>query len=258
MKRCFKICLVLLLVTFSLSGQEIPEPMSPPRLVNDFSNIFNESQKNDLEQMLRNYNDTTSTQIYVVTVNDLQGYAVSDYAARMGEKWGIGQKDKNNGVLILIKPRIGNERGQVFIATGYGVEHILTDGRCGRIIDNYMMPYLQQGDYYGASKAAAEVIIQYLSGEFSADNEEEQYSTASLIFNIIFIVGIIYLFYRISKNNGGGRGKGSSGGRGGFGGFGGFGGGFGGGRSSGGGGGGGSFGGGGGGSFGGGGAGRSF
>lgn len=250
MKHCSKLIISLLLITLSLSGQDIPEPMSPPRLVNDFSNIFDNSQRNDLEQMLRNYNDTTSTQIYVVTVNDLQGYAVSDYAVQMGEKWGIGQKDKNNGVLILIKPRIGNNRGQVFIATGYGVEHILTDGRCGRIIDNYMIPYLQDGDYYNASKSAVQVIIEYLSGEFDADKEEEGYSTMSLIFNILFIIGIIYLLYKISKNNGSGGNSSSRGG--------GFGRGYRGYNSSGRSGGGVSFGGGGGGSFGGGGAGRSF
>ena len=116
--------------------------------VNDFSNTFTSEQREDLERILLAYNDSTSTQIYVVTVDDLKGYDISDYAARLGQKWGIGQKDKNNGVLILIKPRIGNERGRVFIATGYGVEHILTDGRVGRIIDQYMIPYLQNGDVY--------------------------------------------------------------------------------------------------------------
>jgi uncharacterized protein len=219
--------------------------MSPPRLVNDFAQTFDTSQRNELELILKAYNDSTSTQIYVVTVTDLQGYAVSDYAARLGEKWGIGQKDKNNGVLILIKPRIGNERGQVFIATGYGVEHILTDARCGRIIDQYMIPYLQSGDYYNATKAAALAIIKYLAGEFQAD--EENYSGSSLIANIVLVVVILLILYIAFKNNKGGP---SSGGRwrGG-----GFGGGFGGWSS-----GGGSFGGGGGGSFGGGGAGRSF
>lgn len=251
MKLIIKTLLFFFCITLSVQAQDLPDPMSPPRLVNDFAGIFEPAQQNDLEQMLRNYNDTTSTQIYVVTVTDLQGYDVSDYAARMGEKWGIGQKGKNNGVLILIKPRIGNERGRVFIATGYGVEPILTDARCGRIIDNYMMPYLQNGDYYGASKAAAEVIIQYLSGEFKADEAQDSVPIGVILPIVIFIIIII-----INIAKGGGKG-GSSGGRGGrgfyppiFG--------SGGGRSGGGSWGGGGFGGGGGGSFGGGGAGRSF
>lgn len=254
MKQAVKIFIFLIFACVSLQAQDdLPEPMSPPRLVNDFSQTFSESQRNDLEQILRAYNDSTSTQIYVVAIADLNGYDVSDYAARLGEKWKIGQKDKNNGVLILIKPRIGNERGRVFIATGYGVEHILTDARVGRIIDNYMMPYLQDGDYFNASKAAIEAIIKYLSGEFKADGEDDESSVVPILIQIIVILFILLLLYFGSRNNKGGSNKGKGSGP--WGGF--FGGGFGGGRS-GGGWGGGSFGGGGGGSFGGGGAGRSF
>lgn len=248
MKYTVKIFFIFLLAYISVHAQDdLPKPMSPPRLVNDFAQIFDSSQLNDMEHTLRAYNDSTSTQIYIVTVKDLKGYDISDYATRLGENWGIGQKEKNNGVLILLKPRIGNERGRVYIATGYGVEPILTDGRTGRIIDNYMMPYLQNGDYYNACKAAIGVIIQYLSGEFQADEEDH---SGELIANILIAIFVIFIIYIATKNNKGGP---SSGGRrpwgGGFGGFGG-------GRSGGWGGGG--FGGAGGGSFGGGGAGRSF
>lgn len=239
------------LVSVSLQAQDdLPEPMSPARLVNDFAQTFDEVQKNDLEQILRAYNDSTSTQIYIVTVTDLKGYDVSDFAIRLGEKWGIGQKDKNNGVLILIKPRIGNERGRVFIATGYGVEPILNDARVGRIIDQYMMSYLQSGDYYNASKAAIGAIIKYLAGEFQADDNEDS-SIAPVIIQLIVILLILFFLYLGNKNGRGGSSGGSSRPWGGF-----FGGGFGGGSRGGFGGGG--FGGAGGGSFGGGGAGRSF
>jgi uncharacterized protein len=111
----------LLLPNISWS-QDIPAPMNPPRLVNDFAGILRGEERDALESMLRGYHDTTSTQIYVVTVNDLAGYDISDYAFRLGEKWGVGQKGKNNGVVILIKPKVGNQKGQAFIATGYGME----------------------------------------------------------------------------------------------------------------------------------------
>lgn len=261
MKHSLKLLIFfLLLATFSLQAQDdLPQPMERSGeffLVNDFSKIFSDGQRDNLEQTLKAYNDSTSTQIYVVTVDDLKGYDVSDYAARLGEKWGIGQKDKNNGVLILIKPRIGNERGRIFIATGYGVEHILTDARCGRIIDEYMIPYLQNGDYYTASKEAVGAIIKYLSGEFQADQDDESFGP--IIANIIIVLVVLLFLYISYKGNKGGPSSGSNRRGGGFGGgFGGWGGGSGrsgGGWSSGGG----SFGGGGGGSFGGGGAGRSF
>ena len=254
MKTKFHILILLFLAPLlSMAQDDLPDPMSPPRLVNDFAQTFSPAQQQDLELILRAYNDSTSTQIYVVTVSDLQGYDVSDFAIRLGEKWGIGQKDKNNGVLILIKPRIGNERGQVFIATGYGVEAVLTDGRTGRIIDQYMMPYLQNGDYYNAAKAAIGAIMKYLSGEFQGEGDGNDMPVSAIISNVLLILFVLFMLYLAGRNNRGG-GSGSSGGNRPWGGFwGGWGGGSSGGWGSGGG-----FGGGGGGSFGGGGAGRSF
>ena len=70
---------------------------------------------------------TTSTQVYVVIVNDLAGYDISDFAVRIGEKWGVGQKGSDNGIVIAIKPKIGNERGQAYIAIGYGLEDVIPD-----------------------------------------------------------------------------------------------------------------------------------
>ena len=85
-----KILLVLaLLFGTQVHSQDIPEPMNPPRLVNDFAGLLSESEWNALEGKLRTYHDTTSTQIYVVIVSDLQGYDISDYAFRLGEKWGV-------------------------------------------------------------------------------------------------------------------------------------------------------------------------
>lgn len=240
----------LVLFPIVVFGQDIPEPMSPPRLVNDFAGIFSNDEKAKLEKMLLDYNDSTSTQIYVVSVNDLGGYAASDYAFRLGEKWGIGQKSKNNGAVILIKPKIGNSRGDVFIATGYGLEEKLNDARIGRIIDNYMIPSFRQNDYYTGTKDAVQAMINYLSGQFQADPDEDGApSTTETVISIILILLFIYFMSKINRNNRGNR----SSGRGFFppiiGGFGG--GSFGSGSRGG-------FGGGGGGSFGGGGAGRSW
>lgn len=251
-----KILLFLTLMFLPLLGQDIPEPMdNPKRLVNDFAGIFSDEQYESLEHVLRAYNDTTSTQIYVVTVTDLQGYAASDFATTLGQRWGVGQEGKDNGLVILIKPRIGNSRGDVFIATGYGVEHVLNDARVGRIIDDYMIPYFAHGDYYTGTYQAVEVIIQYLSGEFEGDPTGEDLP-AGAILALLIILALFFISYTRGPKDNNHRGGNSSRGGGVF---------FpplGGGRSSGGWGGGGfgggGFGGGGGGSFGGGGAGRGF
>lgn len=236
-----------------LAQDDLPNPMSPPRMVNDFTGTFSSSQVSNLEEKLRSFHDQTTVQIYVVTVNTFGGDAGYNYAARLGEKWGIGQKGKDNGVLILIKPKTEEERGNVFIAPGYGLEAILNDSYCGRIIDNEMIPYLKENDYYTATDKAVDAIIQRIQSSEESVSEDGQVvrtmpkdnSTswgeiflACVIFPLFIICMIIFPRFRsvvfyillIFLRSGGGSGKGGGG----------------------------SFGGGGGGRFGGGGAGRSW
>ncbi len=182
---------VLLCVSFVLMAQDIPNPMRPYRLVNDFANVFSNSEKQALENKLLMYNDTTSTQIYVVTVSDLGGYPVSDYAFKLGEKWGIGQSGKDNGLVILLKPKIGNSRGQAFVATGYGLESYITDAFAGRIVRNYMIPYFQDDDYFGGVNAAVDVVIAKLSGEFDVDAVQHRGIPGWVIVLIMLIIFIV-------------------------------------------------------------------
>lgn len=123
MKR--SVLIFFICITSFLQAQDLPEPMRPKRIVNDFTQLFSPQQQQALEQKLRNFNDTSSTQIAIVTVPTLQGYAPSDYAQRLAEKWGVGQKGKDNGVLLLIKPKSRTEKGQVAIAVGYGLEGVI-------------------------------------------------------------------------------------------------------------------------------------
>ena len=179
--------------------------MDPPRLVNDFVGLLNQNEWNSLEKKLRDYHDTTSTQIYIVIVNDLQGYDVSDYAFRLGEKWGIGQKSKNNGVLILVKPKVENERGDAFIASGYGLEDVIPDITCGHIVNREMIPFFKQNQYYQGLDAATTTIINLAKGKFTADQYNKRKSSGggvgAIIFIIIFIV-LALIFRGNSRNKG--------------------------------------------------------
>ena len=191
-KSKYFLTLIMLQIVLGVSAQEIPEPMVPYRLVNDFAGLFSSAEKEALEQKLLAYNDTTSTQIYVVTVSDLGGYAASEYAFRLGEAWEIGQKSKNNGAVILIKPKIGNSRGQAFIATGYGLEARINDAYAGRIVRNDMIPYFIEEDYFGGVNAAVDVMIARLSGEFAADAQSDEGIPPFAV--IVIIIGLIILF----------------------------------------------------------------
>ena len=213
MKLFWKIIQQLIFSLFllqSVVAQDIPAPMSPPRLVNDFANIFSETEKQALESKLLTYNDTTSTQIYVVTVNDLNGYAVSDYAFRLGEKWQIGQKSKDNGAVILIKPKIDNSRGEAFIAVGYGLEAQINDAYAGRIVRDRMIPYFKSDDYFSGVNAAIDTMTKRLSGEFDPDMKEADEGPSPFTI-IIFVILFITFITLISKKGGGNQNSGGDG-----------------------------------------------
>jgi len=188
----------LLLLSISGIAQEFPEPMKPARIVNDFTGLFTPQQNKALEQKLRNFNDTSSTQIAVVTIPSLQGYDPDDYAQRLAEKWGIGQKGKDDGMLVLIKPKTQRERGQVAIAVGYGLEGVIPDAIASRIIRQEILPQFQQGNYYAGVNQATNVLMKLSGGEFTA----EQYagkkgrSTASWIILPFLIIFLVSLFTR--------------------------------------------------------------
>ena len=210
LKRKTLLLFSIILISTGALAQDIPEPMVPFRLVNDFAGVFSSAENSALEQKLLAYNDSTSTQIYVVTVNDLGGYATSDYAFRLGEKWEIGQKSKDNGAVILIKPKIGNSRGQAFIATGYGLEARINDAYAGRIVRNEMIPYFIEDDYFGGVNAAVDAMIARLSGEYIAENEGEGgvFPALFLIIGMIAIIVIVIIIAGKGNNNNGDGGSG--------------------------------------------------
>ena len=131
-----------------LSAQDIPERPVPPRLVNDFAGMLSGQEAEILEQKLTAFNDSTSNQIAVVTVPSLNGYDLMDYAQRLGEKWGIGQRDLNNGILILVKPKTADSGGEITIVQGYGLEGAIPDLTCSRIIDYEILPAFREADYF--------------------------------------------------------------------------------------------------------------
>jgi uncharacterized protein len=183
-------------VVFTCHAQQIPNRPTPPRLVNDYTNTLNSSQEHYLEQKLRNYNDTTSTQIAVVFVNDLQGTTAADFAYQLGEQWGVGTKE-NNGIVILVKPK-NETKGEVFISVGYGLEQYIPDAMAKRIIENQMIPNFKNNDYFTGVNNAVDSIIKLASGGFSSDNEDEDAAFAALM---IIIIGMTAMILYISLAN---------------------------------------------------------
>ena len=199
--------LVFLFCTISISrvlAQKIPDRPVPPRLVNDFAGMLKSEEVNMLERKLVAFNDSTSTQIAIVIVPSLGGFDISDYTQRLAENWGIGQKGKNNGVLILIKPKTADSGGKVKIAQGYGLEGAIPDLTCGEIVDKEILPAFKEGDYVGGLDKATNTLMSLARGEFSADDysKRAKKGTGRVPFGaILFIVFIIIAM--ISRGSGG-------------------------------------------------------
>jgi uncharacterized protein len=202
---------------FSLTSNaqdEFPARPEPPRLVNDFAGVLSTEQVASLENKLVNFYQKTSTQIAIVTVKSIAGYDKADYAQKLSEKWGIGQKGKNNGILILVKPKMAQERGEVFVAVGYGLEAVVPDAVAREaLVGAELIPAFKQNDYFTGLDKSTDVLISLTSGEFTAD----QYVKATKKggksggpggFFVIMVILIIFFIFR--RRGGNSRGLGTT------------------------------------------------
>ncbi|MEP6949368.1 MAG: TPM domain-containing protein, partial [Ginsengibacter sp.] len=192
----------LLLFANRIIAQKIFDKPNPPQAVNDFGNFLEPFQREALEKKIRDYNDSTSSAIVIVTVPDLQGYDISELALKYLRDWGIGTKDKNNGVLILVSKAERKAR----IETGYGMEGVLPDVTAGQIIDERMVPYFKENDYYRGFDNAVDAIIQAAAGEYKADPAHKKGGGPSFK-TIIFLVVIFFVIISFLRGGGGGGGS---------------------------------------------------
>jgi uncharacterized protein len=191
-------------------------------MANDFAGVFATNELAELEAFLNDVKEKTTAEIAVVTLQTLDGGEVNDFANRLVERWGIGKKDKDNGILLLA---VIQDR-KIKIEVGYGLEGILTDAKVGRILDEQVMPSFRE-DKYGrglanGARAMAEVIAQdagiqltnTMASASSATTEEAQPASlgdvlAALIFIGLFVT-IMIVFAKKGKLSGGSGGSGSS------------------------------------------------
>jgi uncharacterized protein len=201
--------IVLALLLLSLgsyrAGAQDPRTLKQPdRLVNDYASLLSADDVQRLESKLVAFDDSTSTQITVVIVSDLNGYDKMEYAHILGSTWKAGQKGKDNGAIILVKPKTEGSDGQVFIEPGYGLEGVIPDLVCNDIIEREMIPRFKENDYYGGINAATDVIMALASKEYSAaDYAGRKHSSGKGTGSIAIIIVIILIFIisGASRNN---------------------------------------------------------
>ena len=200
----------LLILVFFLSGIyanaqfTIPKVPSFQTSVYDYADVLNPTEEKELENKLVRYSDSTTTQIVVITIDDLKGESIGLLTPRWAQEWGIGQEKEDNGILILLSK---NDR-EIWISPGYGVEDRLTAGINGELIRNIIIPEFKAGSYYTGLDKGADAIFDVLKGKYKGSRKEK--SKSFPILPIIIFVFILILI--ISKAKGGGGRSGGSGG----------------------------------------------
>ena len=203
-RRLMTVALLLCVTALAAMGQ-VPERPNPPRLVNDFAGILGDCQW--LEDSLERIAMETSNQICVVTMNDFGGSDKAWMAYSIGEKWGVGKKGNNNGVVILIKPKTEDSKGEAFIAPGYGLEGAITDATSARIVNQEMIPYFKENDYLGGVWAGAQVVRDLATGEYNEEDYAQQDDDGALFGLIMFILIFAFFLYLAHKSNQGNNGN---------------------------------------------------
>ncbi|HEY0283540.1 MAG TPA: TPM domain-containing protein [Rhizomicrobium sp.] len=237
--HAFLVALIGVVVAVGAAGAAPSFPPLTGRVV-DEAGILSQAAQGRLTALLAEHERQTGNQIVVATVKSLQGEDIAEYGVQLGRAWGIGQKGKNTGALVIVSPSSRDVR----IEVGYGLEGDLTDAQSKLIIENTMLPFFKKGDYDSGLLAGTVQILQALGGKptgaESIPQPESQPDGAGAIpiFVLLIILWAVFgrffwpLFFLGGIGRGGGFGGGSGGGFGG-GGFSGGGGSFGGGGASG-------------------------
>lgn len=248
MFRCRLLTVILLLVAAgdpaAAQEAELLETLRATGHVNDFAGVFAADQRQQLESILRELDAKTGAQIAVVTLPGLQGEEIRDFSNRLFERWGIGRRGDDRGMLFLA----ALDDRKIWVEVGYGLEGLFPDARVGRLLDEHVMPRFREGDYAGgltagavaaAARIAAEAGVTLEgtpAGRLSGRVEARPMTCGELAVVVVFLMVVGYVLVRhpwlllLLLSSGGGRGgrfrSGGFGGGGfGGGGFGGFGGG---------------------------------
>jgi len=200
---------------FVYAQDDIPAAPNPPRLVNDLAGVLSPADQEALEQKLRSYNDSTSTQFAIVIIRTYGIYDRADYTFRLANKWGIGQKGKNNGLLITVAV----DDRKYFMATGYGLEGSIPDAIAKRVGEQYLKPNFRENNFYKGLDEATTYLAKLPADEFKADKQSRRSDDGGGSWFTILIIaflffGVVLPILREIRRGGGRGGRGGGGYRG--------------------------------------------
>jgi len=201
MKRLI-VAIALLSSVFATAQVEkiIPSRPVPPRLVNDFTHTLTPEQVQALEQKLVAYDDSTSNQVALVLMNTTGDYSVEEVALGIIRSWGVGGKEHNNGIVLLV----AKDDHKIRIEVGYGLEGAIPDVTAKSIIDKDLTPNFRNGDFYRGLDDATDDIIKAAAGEYKAPAGYNKKAKGFPFGAIIFVIIILVIIFSRRGGRGGG------------------------------------------------------
>ena len=196
MKGIFCLLLSVFFLVQSSFAISLPKPTAE-FFVNDFANVIDAEDEQAIFNMAKSLYESSgnSTQVVVVTIDSLDGNSLEEYANELFNQWGIGSKENDDGVLLLLAVNDRESR----IEVGYGLEGTLTDGKTGRIQDDYMIPYYRDNDFSEGLKSGVEAIVGVVNGTMTLREEQSvpiEYSFGVgdfILIPLFVLVGIVVI-----------------------------------------------------------------
>ena len=203
----FSLTFLFLVSNFGFAQFDIPKKPEFQTSVYDYANVLSPTEKNQLEEKLIRYSDSTSTQIVLISIESLKGEDIGILTPKWGHTWGIGGSEQNdNGVIILF----AKAERKIWISAGYGLEDRLTAGIGGEITRNIIIPEFKAGSYYNGLDKGTTAIIDVFKGKYKSERKSNKKDKFPIL-PFIIIVAIILLIISKGKRNGGNSGNSGSG-----------------------------------------------
>lgn len=201
--RSFFLTLVFFWASSTFGQSSIPEKPSVIYPIYDKVGLLTQDQQSEINNQLIQFQKESSTEILVVIIPSTQGEDINFYATQWGQKWGIGRKKVDNGVVFMI----ATNDHSLAIQQGRAVEQYLTASDAGQILDHYVTPEFKRGDYHKGIKQGVTKIIESLNGQFKAQpkkNKQDQFPSSLFVIAILIILFIIIYSNRNKGGNSGG------------------------------------------------------
>ncbi|WAM31596.1 TPM domain-containing protein [Caldicellulosiruptor naganoensis] len=170
----FAVAALILFTSFAVAFAQIPEKPVENIYIFDYADLIDSSDEDEMRALAKEIEDRTSAEIVVVTVQTLGSYTIEEYANRLFRSWGIGGKELNNGVLILVNREnlLSGKKGKIRIEVGYGLEGAIPDGKAGRILDEYAIPAFERKKYSKGIKDTFLAVASEVAKEYGLKIEE--------------------------------------------------------------------------------------